>query len=177
MRSDCGFLRSSVFTGWLLVVLSVAAPGSVAAERAPAGGAVEQKLQTVVSDLKARLSIPDAVVVSIVPSEKLMMSVKAPTEAGTPFRLAIDARFLDALTDDELEAAIAHELGHIWVFTHHPYLQTEELANQIAMRAVSRESLERVYGKVWERSGAKGDLVRFLGPAPAPTLVSDTRGR
>jgi hypothetical protein len=31
------------------------------------------------------------------------------------------------------------------------------------MRVVSRETLERVYGKVWERSGAKGDLVRFLG--------------
>ncbi len=42
----------------------------------------------------------------------------------------------------------------------------KQLANQIAMRAVSRQSLERVYGKVWERGGAKGDLVRFLGPAP-----------
>jgi hypothetical protein len=22
---------------------------------------------------------------------------------------------------------IAHEVGHVWVFTHHPYLQTEKL--------------------------------------------------
>jgi hypothetical protein len=176
MRSDCGLLRGSVFTGWLLVALSVVTPGSVAAERAPAG-ALEQKLQVLVSELRARLSIPEPVVVSIVPSEKLMMSVKAPAEAESPFLLAIDATFLETLTDDELEAAIAHELGHVWVFTHHPYLQTEELANQIAMRAVSRESLERVYGKVWERGGTKGDLVRFLGPAPAIALASDDQAR
>ena len=56
---------------------------------------------------------------------------------GNPFKLAIDVAFLEALTDDELEAAIAHELGHVWVFTHHPHLQTEELANQIALRVVS----------------------------------------
>jgi predicted Zn-dependent protease len=49
---------------------------------------------------------------------------------------------------EELEAAIAHELGHAWVFTHHAYLQTEELANQIAMRMVTRAGPERVYGKV-----------------------------
>jgi hypothetical protein len=48
-------------------------------------------------------------------------------------------------------------------FGHHPYLQTERLANEIAMRVVSRESLLRVYRKVWERGGAKGDLARFLG--------------
>jgi predicted Zn-dependent protease len=81
------------------------------------------------------------------------------------------------LTPDELEAAIAHELGHVWVFTHHPYLQTEELANQIAMRAVSRESLERVYGKVWERGGMKGDLVRFLGPAPETVQAEQGNSR
>ena len=94
-----------------------------------------------------------------------MMSVEAPTDPKKAFLLTIDASFLDTLSDEELEAAIAHELGHVWIFTHHPYLQTEELANQIAMRAVSRESLERVYAKVWERGGTKGDLARFLGPA------------
>jgi hypothetical protein len=60
---------------------------------------------------------------------------------------------------------VAHELGHVWIFTHHPYLQTERLANSIAMRGVTRESLERVYRKVWQREGVKGDLVQFLGPA------------
>jgi hypothetical protein len=59
---------------------------------------------------------------------------------------------------------VAHELGHVWVFTHHPYLQTERLANQIAMRVVSRGSLAGVYRKLWERGGVKGDLQAFLGP-------------
>jgi len=63
----------------------------------------------------------------------------------------------------KIEAAIAHELGHVWIFSHHPYLQTEQLANRIAMRAVSRDSLQRVYAKLWERGGMKGDLTQFLG--------------
>jgi hypothetical protein len=123
------------------------------------------------------LLITSPIVVSIVPSNTLMMSVEAPTETRSTFLLSIDASFLDTLSDDELEAAIAHELGHVWIFTHHPFLQTEELANQIAMRAVKRESLERVYAKVWERGGTKGDLVRFLGAAPATSaagLTGDT---
>jgi hypothetical protein len=59
---------------------------------------------------------------------------------------------------------MAHELGHVWVFTHHPYLQTEKLANQIAMRVVTRDSLVSVYRKLWEHGGTKGDLNTFLGP-------------
>ena len=65
---------------------------------------------------------------------------------------------------------LAHELGHVWVSTHHPYLQTERLANSIAMRVVSRDSLERVYEKMWARDGRKGDLLAFLGPRTAPDL-------
>ena len=62
------------------------------------------------------------------------------------------------MSDDELAAVIAHELGHVWIFTHHPYLQTEELANQIALRVVTRISLDSVYQKVWAHTGAKGTL-------------------
>jgi hypothetical protein len=111
-----------------------------------------------------RISSP--IVVSIVPHNDLMMSVAPPTDTRKTFLLSVEAGFSDTLTDDELEAAVAHELGHVWIFTHHPYLQTEELANQIAMRAVSRESLVRVYAKMWEQTGAKGDLAWLLGPPP-----------
>jgi hypothetical protein len=159
-------------------MLPIVGSDSFAAEGDKRTTAVEQKLQSLVDGLKARLSVRAEVLISIVASNALMMSVKAPTDGDGPFLLAIDQRFLETLTRDELEAALAHELGHVWVFTHHPYLQTEELANQIAMRAVSRESLERVYAKVWERGGMKGDLVRFLGTAPStPTagLAPDTR--
>ena len=84
-------------------------------------------------------------------------------DPGT-FRMVFEERFLTSVDQDELKAIVAHELGHVWIFTHHPYLQTERLANTVAMRAVPRASLERVYSKVWERQGTKGDLVRFLGP-------------
>jgi predicted Zn-dependent protease len=113
--------------------------------------------------------------VSVVPSEPLMMSVQAPTEPGAPFRLAIEESFLEVLTEAELRAAIAHELGHVWVFTHHPFLQTEELANRIAMRAVSRQTLERVYEKVWKRIGTKGDLALFFGDEATAGLASESQ--
>ena len=173
MRSDLGLVRRSTLALLILIMVVFATPGSLAAERAGSSAMVE-KLQLVVADLKERLGLPAPVVVSIVPSNKLMMSVEAPSDENGPFLLSIDASFLTALSDDEIEAAIAHELGHVWVFTHHPYLQTEELANQIAMRAVTRESLERVYGKVWGRDGKKGDLVRFLGPAPETLAAAES---
>ena len=176
MRSGCVFFRISRGLGPFIVTLALATMLSSAAECAPASGAAEEKLQSIVSDLKTRLSISVAVVVSVVPTEPLIMSVKPPDGPKDPFLLRVDAAFLDQLTDDELEAAIAHELGHLWVFTHHPFLQTEELANQIAMRVVSRQSLERLYGKVWARGGTKGDLNRFLG-STAEGLAPATESR
>jgi hypothetical protein len=170
MRSGCAFCRISRYVCLLIVTLALATTLSSAAEGASASGAAEEKLQSLVSDLTTRLSISVPVFVSIVPTDPLVMSVKPPAAPEDPFMLSVDAAFLDQLTDDELEAAIAHELGHVWVFTHHPFLQTEELANQIAMRVVSRESLERVYGKVWARGGTKGDLNRFLGSAPTAAI-------
>jgi hypothetical protein len=120
-------------------------------------------LQVLVDDLRARLAMPEAVVVSIVPDNRLVVSVEATREQAR-FHLAIEQSFLDVLSEDELTAAIAHELGHVWVFTHHPYLQTEPLANRIAMRVVQRESLVRMYEKLWQRDGTKGNLADFLGP-------------
>ncbi|HEY9466938.1 MAG TPA: hypothetical protein VIR54_27770 [Vicinamibacterales bacterium] len=138
-----------------------------AEERASSTTVPEGKLQSIVSDLKSRMEIASPIVVSIVPSNPLMMSVEAPTDTRQTFLLSVEASFLDTLTDSELEAAVAHELGHVWIFTHHPFLQTEELANKIAMRAVTRQTLQRVYAKVWERSGTKGDLAWFLGDVPS----------
>jgi hypothetical protein len=88
-----------------------------------------------------------------------------PVDGGpATFQMRFEERFLAGLDEDDLKAIIAHELGHVWIYTHHPYLQTERLANTVAMRAVPRESLERVYSKLWERDGTKGDLARFIGP-------------
>jgi hypothetical protein len=181
MRSRCGLSRNSALLTLILLVSSVT-PTTFAAEPTNTATAIEGRLQSLVGDLKSRMEITPVVVVTIVPTNALMMSVEAPTEATKPFVLSIDASFLNTLADDEIEAAIAHELGHVWIFTHHPYLQTEELANQIAMKAVSRSVLERLYAKVWERGGTKGDLARFLGESPAAKpgaagLASDSAAR
>ena len=170
MRCRCRISRNSALAVLALLVCAFA-PGALAAERANATSAPEGRLRAIVSDLKLRLGITSPIVVSIVASNALMMSVEAPTDTRKTFLLSVEASFLEALSDDELEAAVAHELGHVWIFTHHPFLQTEELANQIAMRAVKRESLERVYAKVWQRGGTKGDLARFLGDAPAASAA------
>ena len=82
--------------------------------------------------------------------------------------------FSARLDDNELSASIAHELGHVWIFTHHPYLQTELLANQIALRVVTRENLEKIYEKVWKDKG-KGDLKEFLGEDTAVGLKPEIR--
>ena len=86
------------------------------------------------------------------------MSVERMKGQDGAFSLLIEEGFLEGLSEDEVTAIVAHELGHVWIFTHHPFLHTEELANDIAMQAVSRETLEEVYTKVWKYTGEKGTL-------------------
>jgi hypothetical protein len=121
-------------------------------------------LQDLVNGLKTQLGIAAVVSAEIVPANTLLVSVQRVDGAPGTFRMTFEEQFLASVDQDELKAIVAHELGHVWIFTHHPYLQTEHLANTVAMRAVPRATLERVYSKVWERQGIKGDLARFLGP-------------
>lgn len=127
------------------------------ADTAPSIASRSADVQAIVDEFRASLGIPQAVVVSVVPRNRLLVSVeRVPQQAR--FSLAIQEDFLAGLTQEELGAVVAHELGHVWIFTHHPYLHTEELANQIAMRLVSRDTLERVYAKVWQQVGVEGKL-------------------
>lgn len=137
-------------------VTSVAAQDSVQLQQA--------RVQALVDELTARLGISDAVRVSIVPVNPLLMSVEPGEHA---FELRVEDGWPDALDRAELAAAVAHELGHVWIFTHHPFLHTEQLANEIAMRLVSRDVLARLYDKVWVRRGVTVDLARYLGPETA----------
>jgi hypothetical protein len=127
----------------------------------------ERQIQDLVDTLKSRMSIPDTVVVSIVDHNQLVVSVERAKDSARAFSLSIERDFLDGLTADEIDAVVAHELGHVWIFTHHPFLQTEELANQIAMQVVPRDTLAAVYDKVWKRVGRQGGLVYL--PAEAGT--------
>jgi hypothetical protein len=137
----------------------------VSAQRGPEGSAAAtERIQKIADDLRARLTLQDAVRVVLVAHDSSVVSVqraKDGKDASEGFVLSFEEGFLDRLTDDEVSAAIAHELGHVWIFTHHPYLQTEEFANQIALRVVTRSSLETVYEKVWARTGTKGTLAYF----------------
>jgi Peptidase family M48 len=121
-------------------------------------------IQELVNGLKTQLGIEGVVSAEIVTTNTLLVSVQRVEGDAGAFRMSFEERFLNSVDQDELKAIVAHELGHVWIFTHHPYLQTEQLANTVAMRAVPRASLERVYSKVWERQGIKGDLASFLGP-------------
>ena len=135
----------------------------------------QRRVQIVADDFKVRLGLPQSVDVIVVPANTLLLSVE-PVENSSlrRFDLRVEEDFVGLLSDDELSAAVAHELGHVWIFTHHPFLQTEQLANDIAMRVVTRESLALLYEKVWKEKGTKGDLANYLGPqsraglAPAP---------
>jgi len=161
-------LRLSFLIGIPLVLLPLWLPRKVSARRLSAGAgasrtnaelaARERQIQTVVDDLKSRMSIPETVVVSIVPANALVVSVERSSGQRDTFTLALDAAFLDTLSDDEVGAVLAHELGHVWIFTHHPFLHTEELANEIALRVVNRDVLAVVYEKVWKRIGTRGRL-------------------
>ena len=154
----------------LLLVLSLGATNTRAADkqllRPPVVAAAQ--IQAIVDGLRAQLTIPHTVTVALVPKNPLMASVE-PAKEGDGFVISIEEAFAARLTADELKGVLAHELGHVWIFTHHPYLQTEAQANRVAMRLVTRETLENVYDKVWQ-DGAKGDVVRFFG-APQPSAA------
>jgi hypothetical protein len=120
-------------------------------------------MQSLSDHLRERLQIIERVEVTLVDHNPLVLSVETRSGRSGPFVLSIDRDFAASLTPDEIEAAIAHELGHVWIYTHHPYLQTERLANDIALRVVSRSMLQPVYEKVWKRTGTKGNLVELIG--------------
>jgi hypothetical protein len=120
-------------------------------------------IQGIVDDYRAKLGISQKVDVEIVPQNALLTSVKPVDDDASTFALLIEESFLGGLTADDVRGVVAHELGHVWIFTHHPYLQTESLANQIARRIVARDHLVHVYEKLWQRQGTTGDLERLVG--------------
>ena len=139
----------------------------------PEGRRGTKRIKPIVDRFRHDLSITEKVFISVVAKNDRLVSVERSKERRGAFILSFDENFLITLDDSELSASIAHELGHIWIFTHHPYLQTELLANQIALKVVTRENLEKVYEKVWKDKG-KGDK-EFLGEDTAVGLKPELR--
>jgi hypothetical protein len=109
------------------------------------------------------LDVSAAVTVTLVDQDERRLSVRRDPQASGSFVLSVERGFAEGLPPAQLEAALAHELGHVWIYTHHPYLQTEQLANRVAMRAVAREHLLEVYRAVWGAEAVHGSLEAFLG--------------
>ena len=118
--------------------------------------------QATTDDLRYRLAIFEKVYFTLVDHNPLVMSVETLAGRSGPFVITADRDFVRSLNAQELEAAIAHELGHVWLYTHHPYLQTEKAANDVAMRVTSPEVLAPVYEKVWKRLGSRGNLSEYI---------------
>jgi hypothetical protein len=157
LHSRHGRIRASVLT---LVAVLLAVPTDADSPEAAVFAQLD-RTQRAVDSLQARLGLAGQVVAELVPRHPLIVAVSPCRESQGTFRLKLEAGFVGGLTDEELDAVVAHELGHVWIFRHHPYLQTEQLANQVAMRVVTREALNRVYDKVESRGGKKAVVARF----------------
>lgn len=144
----------------LLLVSMLGRALAATAETQPAYASSE--LAATVQDIAVRIGVDKTVNVKIVEDNRLAFSVEPD---GANFLLSVDVHFLNGLSREEVAAAVAHEMGHVWIYTHHPFLHTEALANDIAMRAVPRESLKQLYLKLWKFEGlAAGNLDSLLGP-------------
>ena len=163
-------LRQSLLLGLPLMLMAVLLPRKAHARKpanakpartAPAHALVVKthRIQGLVDRIRLELAIPEPVAVSLVEVNDLVVSVARAADRANGFQMALEEHFVSGLTDAELEAVVAHELGHVWIFTHHPYLQTEAGANDVALRLVHRKTLEDVYQKVWMRVGGRGSLV------------------
>ena len=119
-------------------------------------------LQDITDKLRHRMEILERVVVTVVDHNPLVMSVETLGGRTGPFVITADREFIGSLNAEELSAALAHELGHVWIYTHHPYLQTERLANDIALRVTSPEVMPPLYEKVWKRLGIRGNLADYI---------------
>jgi len=130
----------------------------------PSPGMRVVRLGDVASELATALDVSRRVEVVLVPRNDLVVSVEPSPAPEAGYRITFEQQFFERLNDDEISAALAHELGHVWIYSHFPYLQTEALANEIALKVTPRKTMESLYGKLWAYTGVKGNIEELLGP-------------
>lgn len=142
---------------WILLslVLTIQTNAGIGRNRAEYNA---KRLKSIVNALKKQLGITEEIRTVVVPKNDLAVSVQPVKGHPGTFQISFEEGFLNMLDDDDMRAVVAHELGHVWIFTHHPYLQTEAGANDIAHKAVTSEALDLVYEKMRSRPGAKNSL-------------------
>jgi hypothetical protein len=162
------FLGSLALIVFLAVSIAEDSPGTAMLKA--------RRAQELMDELRAALSIDSQVRIAAVRQHPFVFAVE-PIDGGRQrFLLSLELAFLLMLDEDELRAALAHELGHVWIFTHHPFLQTERLANEIGQRVVGRDSFEKLYSKLWAYEGTPGvGMNQLLGPqsGATPRVVSE----
>jgi hypothetical protein len=140
-----------------------------------------KRAQEFVDQLRTALSISSVVQMAVVAYHPLVFAVQPVDTQKEHFLLTMELGFLLMLKDDELRAAMAHELGHVWIYLHHPFLQTERMANVVGQRVVDRSDFEKLYVKLWTYEGASGVPLEDLLGSPSTDLkvirpvVSETR--
>jgi hypothetical protein len=124
-----------------------------------------RRAQEFIDQLRAALRISNEVQIAVVTYQPLVFSVQPMDTHKDRFLLTMELGFLLMLDDDELRAALAHELGHVWIYTHHPFLHTERLANSVGLRVAARATFETIYSKLWAYEGTSGvPIDDLLGP-------------
>jgi hypothetical protein len=148
----------------LLVVVVVVQGIELTAFTPKTTGTRVARLDEVAGGLATAMGVPKRVEVVLVARNDLIVSVEPMLPPDDGYRVIFEQKFFDQLTDDEVSAALAHEIGHVWIYSHFPFLQTEALANEVALKVVSRKPLESLYGKLWAYTGITGNLNELLGP-------------
>jgi hypothetical protein len=134
------------------------------------------RAQEMVDHLRAEMSITSEIDIALVKYHPLVFFVEPEDSTKKRFRLSMEAGFLLLLDDEELLGALAHEMGHVWIYTHHPFLQTEMQANVIGQRMVSRRSFEKVYTKLWAYEHTPGvPMEELLGRPQAEDLTKGSK--
>ena len=146
---------------WMLLSLVLMVQANATSQRTRAEYNAK-RIRNLIAELKKQMGIDQQIEAVVVPKNELIVSVQPIREHKGIFKMSFEESFLNTLDDGELRAVIAHELGHVWIFTHHPYLQTEDLANSIAFKVVQQDALDRVYDKVRARNIVAGTLSAFM---------------
>jgi hypothetical protein len=161
-RAQPSIIEAAVLPGLVILAFFLCAPAmSAFSPKVPPPVRVAW-LEEVAAGLAAALDVRKAVQVVVVPRNDLVISVE-PLPAGEGYCVVFEQRFFDRLDEEELTAALAHEIGHVWIYSHHPFLHTEALANEVALKVVQRKPLVTLYAKLWAYTGLTGNIAELLG--------------